>query len=106
MVKRRMRRACGGCRALGADFCNHDGPCGPQRPADVTPWWARPFVIIRRLDDLGGPMCEAKASGVVPSFLVGRGQRKPAPCACHQAPALSLGERFDQATKTANRFLG
>lgn len=104
-----MRRACQPCQASGATWCNHDGPHGPQRAADVTPWWLWPFATVNRLDDLEGPpMCEPKTtSGLVPIGLRARFARKPEPqpCHCHQPAALSMGDRFDKATGTAGKVL-
>ena len=103
-----LRRACPQCRASGADFCNHDGPHGPQSPVPITPWWLRPFVKINRLDDLGdAPMCEETATSIVPNFMRARFVRKPE-CdgSCHhRAPQLNMAERLDRATTGAQGVL-
>lgn len=98
-----LRTACGRCRATGASWCTHAAPAPPQRVIR-TSWWL-PFYKINWLEDLEGPpMCKQQATGIMPSFLIGRGQRQPAPCQC-QAAKPTLGQRFDAATHKANKVL-
>ena len=44
-------------------------------------------------------MCEPKATGIMPGFLVGRGQRTQAQaeCKCHQKPARTLTQKAETA---------
>jgi hypothetical protein len=41
-------------------------------------------------------MCESKVTGIMPSFLIGRFQRREQPCNCHQPAAAQTPTQYAQ----------